>query len=91
MRRRSSLIQHSWSERTNLPGKMAGMKATDDDDLKALRASSWALKHLEIRLPQFLQILANRKISLSKDVTIDNSLSEILELVGYTDIIEYIG
>lgn len=58
------------------------MTGTDDDDLKSLRASSWALKELQSRLPQFLETLDSMKAEAGPDELPGKDLAGVLDLVS---------
>jgi len=58
------------------------MTGTGDDDLKSLRASSWALKELQSRLPQFLGTFDNQKAEAGLDELRGSDLAEVLDLVS---------
>jgi len=58
------------------------MIGTDDEDLKALRASSWALKELEFQLPRFLETVDGKKAEIAAEKASSSYLSEVLDLVS---------
>lgn len=57
------------------------MNSVGEDDLKALRASSWALKELQNRLPLFIQALDDVETGSAANLAVDSHLEVILDMV----------
>jgi len=68
----------------------ASMSGTEDDDLRALRASSWALIELQNRLPQFIETLGSRKAETLENKPLSSNLPEILDMVSHMLVITII-